>query len=110
MSTLFNAPEPDDDLNHDRAVIVAVFIGMVVATAFAIGGFFLIRDNSGSMGSVLFLLLPIATGFATALVVRGKRLIVASLCLAVVLSSSVLLFTGMEGWVCVLMSAPLVIF
>jgi len=110
MATLFKAPEPRDTDTVPN-LVVAVFVGITTATTFAIGGFFLVaRSSSGWMGSVLFLLVPASAGFATALMVRGKQLVIASLCLAFVLSSSVLLFTGMEGWVCVLMSAPLVVF
>lgn len=108
MSTLFNPPEPEAP-RENGSFVVGLLAGIFTASLFALGGFLLIRDKSGSMGTVLFFALPFATGFATALVVRGKRLVVTSLCLAVIISTSVLLVTRMEGWVCVLMSAPIVI-
>jgi hypothetical protein len=108
MSTLFKEPEPDEPA-RDGSIGAALIVGTLTATAFALGGFFLVRDRSGSMGGVLFVLLPFATGFATALVVRGKKLVFASLCLAAIIASTILLLTRMEGWVCVLMSAPLII-
>jgi hypothetical protein len=61
------------------------------------------------MGLTLFVLLPVATGFATALMTRGKATILASLVIAAILCTIILLLMGQEGWVCVLMSAPLVI-
>jgi hypothetical protein len=82
--------------------------GIGTAFAFGMGGFILVYDKTGSMGSVLFLLLPLATGFATALVARRRNVVIASLIIGLILCSTVLLVTRMEGWVCVLMSAPLI--
>ena len=82
--------------------------GIGTAFAFGMGGFLLVYDKTNSMGSVLFLLLPFATGFATAMVARRWNLLIASLIIGLILCSAILLFTGMEGWVCVLMSAPLI--
>jgi hypothetical protein len=72
------------------------------------GGFLLVYDDTSAMGGVLFLLLPFATGFATALVARRWNLVIASLMIGLILCSAILLLTKMEGWVCVLMSAPLI--
>lgn len=91
-------------------LIWGLVAGIVTAFAFGMGGFFLISDNTNSMGSVLFLLLPFATGFATALVARRWNIVIASLIIAAILCSAILLYTGREGWVCVLMSAPLIAF
>ncbi|HET6892039.1 MAG TPA: hypothetical protein VFH31_13130 [Pyrinomonadaceae bacterium] len=93
-----------------KRLLLGLLAGLVTSVAFGLGGFFLIYDNSGSMGSTLFLLLPFATGFATALIARGWELLSASLIVGVILCSAVLLATDMEGWVCVLMSAPLIAF
>jgi hypothetical protein len=82
--------------------------GIATTVAFGLGGFFLIRDDTNSMGSVLFLLLPFATGFATALVARRWNLVIASLIIGAIMCTAILLLTGREGWVCVLMSAPLI--
>lgn len=84
-----------------------VVVGTTVAVVFGLGGFFLVNDRTGSMGTVLFVALPLATGFATALVVRGKKLALACLLIGAIICTAVLLITRMEGWVCVLMSAPL---
>ena len=84
--------------------------GIATAVAFGLGGFLLINDNTGSMGGVLFLLLPFATGFATALVARRRNVVIASLIIGLLICSTILLITKMEGWVCVLMSAPLIAF
>lgn len=89
-------------------LIPAVLVGVATAVAFGLGGFFLINDKSGSMGATLFFLLPFATGFATALVARGKKLITASLLIGAIICTAILLLTKMEGLVCVLMSTPLI--
>jgi len=89
-------------------LVSGLIAGIGTAFGFGMGGFFLVNDRTGSMGSVLFLLLPFATGFATALVARGRNIVVASLSIALILCTAILVTTGMEGWVCVLMSAPLI--
>ena len=91
-------------------LLLGVVAGGGTAIASGLGGFMLINDNTGSMGAVLFLLLPFLTGFATALVARRRNVVIASLIIGVSFCSAILLITKMEGWVCVLMSAPLLAF
>jgi hypothetical protein len=97
--------------SHDHTdpihLVPGLIAGIGTAFAFGMGGFFLVYDESGSMGAVLFLLLPFATGFATALVARRRGVVLASLITGLVFCSAILLLTKMEGWVCVVMSAPL---
>ena len=85
-------------------------MGSLTAIAFGLGGFFLAYDNGGAMGIVLFMVLPFITGLATAIVTRGKEVLFASLWIGVLACTVTLIITGMEGWVCVLMSTPLVAF
>ena len=61
------------------SLVKGVVVGTATAFAFGMGGFLLIYDELGSMGAVLFLLLPFATGFATALVTRRWNIVIASL-------------------------------
>jgi len=91
-------------------LVLGVVAGVGTAIAFGLGGFMLVNDNTGSMGAVLFLMLPFVTGFATALVARGPNVLRASLLIGVSVCSAILLISKMEGWVCVLMSAPLLAF
>ena len=86
---------------------MATVVGTTTAVVFSLGGFFLVNDKTGSMGWVLFVGLPLATGFATALVSRGKKLATACLLVGALICTAVLLITRMEGWVCLLMSTPL---
>jgi len=82
--------------------------GLLIASLFGLGGIVLLRDKSGAMGEVLFLLLPFAAGFAVGVVTERSKVAAVSLIIAAVLCFSVLLATGAEGWICVLMAAPLI--
>lgn len=85
-------------------------MGSLTAVAFGVGGFHLVNDSDGSMGTVLFFFLPFVTGLATAIVTQGKELIFASVGIAAIACTAWLVLTGMEGGVCVLMSTPLIVF
>ena len=87
-----------------------ILVGSLTAIAFGLGGFGLVHDFNGSMGWSLFFILPFITGFATAIVTEGKEVIFASLWIGAIACTAALIITRMEGWVCVLMSAPLVAF
>ncbi len=86
-----------------------IVVGVVTAVAFGLGGYYVLGVMGSNMGVTLFMLLPLATGFATALVARGKGIIFASLVIAAIMCTTILLLMDQEGWVCVLMSAPLVL-
>lgn len=90
------------------SVLLAIFGGSGVAIAFGLGGFFLLKDDTASMGWVLFLGLPFATGFATALITRGKGILFASLAIGALICTAILLLSKWEGWVCVVMSSPII--
>ena len=81
---------------------------MLTAVVFGTGGFLLIRDDLGAMGVVLFLLLPALTGFATAIVAKRRNILIGSLILGLLFCTAILVTIGAEGYVCVLMSAPLI--
>ena len=100
--------EEDQLINNDGGnVLLAIFAGSGIAVLFGLGGFFLLKDNTSAMGAVLFFLLPFATGLATALFARGMKILFASLIIGAVICTAVLILTKMEGWVCLLMSLPL---
>lgn len=98
----------DPDALSPKGLASGLVAGTATAVGFGLGGFLLINDRSGGMGATLFLLLPFATGIATALVARGRTMILASLVIGLIICSAILIATGKEGWVCVLMSAPLI--
>lgn len=111
MTPTIFTPQPQQPRETDRFKLVrGMFVGVVTATAFSLGGFGLVNDSSGSMGSVLFFMLPFITGMATAIVTGGKELLFASLGIGAIGCTAALIMTGKEGWVCVLMSMPIVAF
>src|SRR5207302_3078102 len=89
-------------------LLVGLLSGVITAVVFGVGCFFLVYNSQGYMGWTLFLLVPVATGFATALVARRRNVLIASLILGLLFCTAILLLTGFEGFVCVLMSAPLI--
>lgn len=91
-------------------LLLSLVSGVVTAIVFGVGCFLLVYNTKGFMGLTLFLLVPVATGFATALVARWRNVIIASLILGLLFCTVILLLTGFEGYVCVLMSAPLIAF
>ena len=100
--------ETSPDAFSAPRVLPGLVVGSLTAAGFGLGGFLLINWKASAMGSTLFFLLPLATGFATALVARGRAVVAASLAVGLFICSAILLATGKEGWVCVLMSAPLI--
>src|SRR5262245_51421941 len=84
--------------------------GTATAVVFGVGGFFLLEDKYGAMGSVRLLLLPFMTGFATGLLSPDRRLMAASLAIGALICTAALMATGKEGRVCLLMSTPLIAF
>jgi hypothetical protein len=101
-----NIPEASPKAD-EGSVLLAILAGAGISAVFGLGGFFLIKDNSGAMGLVLFILLPIIVGFVTALLTRGRNIIFVSLAVGGLFCTAILLISNMEGWVCVLMSTPL---
>jgi hypothetical protein len=91
-------------------LLLGLLSGVVTAVVFGVGCFFLVFNSRGFMGWTLFLLVPVVTGFATALVARRRNILIASLIIGLLFCTAILLLTGFEGFVCVLMSAPLIAF
>lgn len=85
-----------------------VTIGLLVGVLFGLGGFFLLNDNSGAIGGVLFLLLPAAAGFAVGILTEKPKIVSASLIIAAAICFAFLLVFGFEGVVCILMASPLI--
>ena len=102
-------PAPPREVSPIR-VVRGIAVGGLTTVAVGLGGFGLIHDATGSMGTVLFFLLPFITGLVTAIVTKGKEVLFASLGLGVIACTIALFITGMEGLVCILMSTPLIAF
>jgi hypothetical protein len=111
MSSNAFDPQPQQSAGTTAyRVVRGIIVGSVTTIAVGLGGFSLIHDDSGSMGTVLFFLLPFVTGLFTAIVTKGKEVIFASLGIGAIACTVALILTRMEGWVCVLMSTPIIVF
>lgn len=61
------------------------------------------------MGTSLFLLVPVAAGLAAGLITRSDRGLALALLFTFIISNLVLILFKVEGYVCVILSAPIVI-
>ncbi|MCA9217981.1 MAG: SRPBCC family protein [Planctomycetales bacterium] len=89
----------------------AVFRGTATALFCAVLGGTLVfaGDGVSNLGLTMFLLLPAATGFVTALTTRYWKSVALSLLIAMLILMSGLVVTGLEGIVCVVMASPILI-
>jgi hypothetical protein len=87
----------------------AVLYGTLTATAIAILGGVLTAagDEVAGYGLTMFLAVPVASGFVAACFARPLWSALLAILLALGLCFLGLLFTGLEGLVCILMAAPL---
>jgi hypothetical protein len=101
-------PEP---LVRPRAIEKAAFYGGLVAGGMAMAGGLLITLGHGKaeFGATMFIALPVATGFVAACFVRPWPAVMVATLLSMLVWTGGLLFTGLEGVVCVCMAAPLLI-
>ena len=86
-----------------------VLAGLLVGTLVALVGFWLLRNQRGEMGTTLFFLAPVAAGFAAALIAKRATALPLALLFIFLFSTVLLLITKAEGWVCILMSAPIIV-
>ena len=85
-----------------------LLIGVIVGVLCELGGYLLLRGQQDEYGEVVFLLVPFITGFLIALFTPVGTRLMACLLGTLLLSLSVLIFTGLEGYICCLMASPLV--
>jgi hypothetical protein len=91
-----------------KNLIQGVALGTFVGVFLQLVGYLIARSGGTELGSVLFVGVPFASGFAVAAVVRRPKRVAACCLTGGVITFSVLLFTGWEGIVCCFMSLPLV--
>jgi hypothetical protein len=94
--------------SHRKNAITGVGLGTLVGFVFMFGGYLLVRGDWKDFGYVVFLLVPFVAGFAVAAVVRRPGRVLACCACGLILTLSVLLFTGLEGYLCCLMASPLI--
>ncbi len=99
----------ETDSRGKTVVQKSIFYGTLAALSCAIVGGTLVAlgDATSGLGVTMFLLLPAATGFVTVLTVRYWKAVAISLMIATALCMAGLVFTGLEGIVCVVMALPI---
>lgn len=88
--------------------IKGVLLGTLIGVLLQLGGYLLVRGARAEFGWVMFMVVPLVSGFAVAAVVRYPKRILACCITSAVVTFSVMLFTGWEGIICCVMSLPFV--
>ena len=91
-----------------KNLLKGVLLGTALGVALQLGGYLLVRGARSEFGTVMFVLVPIVSGFAVAAVVRRPKRIVACCITGGIITFSVMLFVRWEGIICCAMSSPLV--
>src|SRR6266404_5593962 len=87
----------------------AIVLGSLTAIAVGLFGFLLLHYDLAVYGLVVFLAVPVASGFtARRIAGRGSSTFIA-LMISLVIGLGILVGTGAEGWVCILMAFPLIL-
>jgi hypothetical protein len=81
--------------------------GIAVGMAVSLVGYWLSVSDHASYGMVVFCLMPFLVGLAVTIVLQGKSLAAPCAVAAAGLSAIFLMLTGLEGYICVAMAAPL---
>ena len=83
-------------------------VGAPTGSGFGLLGFILAHGRgSNSMGGVMFLLVPIAAGFAIAMVTTPAESVMASAVLSLLVTLGILIASKAEGVLCVVLAFPL---
>jgi len=87
---------------------LGTLVGVAIGVLCELGGYLLMRGEQQQYGVVVFVLVPFIAGFFIAILTPPGSRILACLAGALLLTLSLLVFIGLEGYICCLMSAPLV--
>ncbi|MGI8908133.1 MAG: hypothetical protein ACR2IE_16790 [Candidatus Sumerlaeaceae bacterium] len=85
---------------------LSAIVGGVAGTLTGISGYLLAANSHSQLGLVVFLLIPFISGFTIAVTVQRGRALGASALLTAIATGLFLLWSGLEGIVCLLMSSP----
>jgi hypothetical protein len=98
-------------LADNKRAFQGILVGAVTGAGFGLLGFILAHGHgSSSMGSVMFFLVPLAAGFAIAMVAPPAESMIASAGLSLLVALVILITTKAEGVLCVVLAFPLLIF
>jgi polyketide cyclase/dehydrase/lipid transport protein len=91
------------------SAVRAITFGSLTAIAIGLFGFVLLHFQWAVYGVVVFLAVPIAAGFVARRIAGPGRNTLITLGISLVLGLGILITTGLEGWVCILMALPLIL-
>lgn len=91
----------------EPTIYPGIIIGTLVSVIISVGGYLMVRNNQTEFGSVMFILVPFVSGFAVAAITRKTKRIAASCLMGGIITLGILFFTSWEGYLCILMSLPL---
>ncbi len=97
-----------DNLSKDYWI--GSMTGILVGVSLGMASYLVSVSGHDSYGFVIFFLLPFLTGFSVAAIVRPKAILAVSMVTVAVLCASILIVTGLEGYICVAMAAPFMAF
>lgn len=81
-------------------------VGIAVGVTIAMAGYLLCVSDHASYGLVIFCLLPLLTGFSVGAIVP-KGMIEGSIISVALFCSLIFITSGLEGYICVMMAAPI---
>src|SRR5579883_1891953 len=104
-------PQNSPDLPETKTTksVWGVLIGVAVGVLCELGGYLLMRGNQEQFGTVVFVLVPFLAGFLMAVFTPEGARVQACTIGTLLLSLSVLIFTGLEGYICCFMAFPLLL-
>ncbi len=103
---LSNTP-PVLPATNPRKKFWGVLIGVAVGVLCELGGYLLMRGKQEQFGTVVFILVPFIAGFFIAIFTPNGTRLIACLVGTLLLTLSILIFIGLEGYICCLMALPL---
>lgn len=86
----------------------AIAVGSITAIAVGLFGFLLLHYNFATYGLVIFFAVPVASGFVARRMAGPGSSTFIALMISLVIGLGILIATGAEGWVCILMALPLI--
>jgi hypothetical protein len=91
-------------------VIRGIIVGAVAGTVLGLWGFFLVhRWTPNMMGATMFIIVPMVSGFAIAMIVPPVESMIASAGLALLVALGLLVADGREGVLCAILAFPILL-
>jgi hypothetical protein len=91
-----------------REFWISTLSGVAAGVVLMLIGYALCVSDQGSIGVVMFALVPLATGLVVAMIASDLWRIASCVMATVMVSLSALFFIGLEGIICVFMASPII--